>query len=545
MSDLRERLEERIRTFLEVRGRPADDPSHIRSAMRALDEFWWKKVHQILEARAPESGGTLTLDPAERRLVDAGHVDPRLTADDGSLEKSLDDEFSENVTGNIYYLSEWLQYRWQLDAAVRNVDEEVAQGVSHFRDNLGYKDCHITRMECVAKLQHLLRGLPGVTPPIYDTLVSGRLMMHLEDMTFAELTHQVQTSESDIKLVKFFKALLLRLRERCLTKPLQEAFTHWMQRQDRIHRIIQDAARDVQVESTLQRRRIEQEVSSRGNMAGNLRLLRSLIPLGVAGSDMAVSFSPLFEDGKRLTKSSVRGHWTHLRDADPLLPGDPDILIAPYAGNGFFEWDHNTLILPVTSEHSRGWALVHAVANYRIMTDALNFEGQLRREWIKQFGADRFKERFVDAYHNWVLGIGKGKPHAVNPEKFMFFVKNIGPNPQKGIGPTRLLKLDNESQIQRLKECRTAINAGNETFEFWYDLAVIHWRRHNIREAHEAMIHAHELNPDDPRVDFSRIYLGQKISSPTIQKEYADLIQKHPDTLWRVYAGIQLESDRL
>ncbi len=542
-TSIKDVLHDKIRGFLETRGKPTTDKD-IRNTLRTLNDLWWRRAGELIEAQAPEVGGSLQLDAAGRQLLDHGVIDPRLLGQSDSFFATLSTELEIEVTGNIFYLSEWLQVRWELDTALADV-EAADDKEATFRDNSAYQNAHNSRMEALKKLQHLVRGLPGTNPTIIDMLLSGRLMTHLEDLLYDELTGQGSPSEADKKLVQFFRSLLLRIKERCLTKPHQESFNMLTSRQERILKLVQESAKDHSVTTTMKRRQLEESSTARVNMAGNLRLLKSLIPLGVAPSELDTPFSPLFDDINRTTKEDVHKHWEHLKIVDPLLPGAPDILIAPFAGDGFFEWDHNTLVMPLTTDHSRGVAMVHAVANYRIMTDMLNFEGRLRQAWAEAFGHTDYKKRFVEAYHNWVLGVGLGRTHAMGSEMFHFFIDHIGPDPKKAIGPSELLKLDNDAQLTRLKECRARINAGSESFVDWRDLGVIHWRRRNLREAHDAMENAHAARVSDPTVFFSLAYLRLQQGREEGRKDLQKLVKLHPKTLWRSYADHIIDGEKL
>ena len=83
-----------------------------------------------------------------------------------------------------------------------------------------------------------------------------------------------------------------------------------------------------------------------------------------------------------------------VRDVDPGLPGHPHILIAPFYGGGFFEWDRDTMVIPLTPSKDVDECVVEAVANYRVMIDGLHQDGTLKRAY-RQVDQSDFHEAFV------------------------------------------------------------------------------------------------------------------------------------------------------
>ncbi|MGE4157566.1 MAG: hypothetical protein AB7F75_00540 [Planctomycetota bacterium] len=545
MTTLAELLEAKIKAFLVKRQRPSDTPHLIRQALRALDTFFWKKADKIIEDRAPERGWQLTLNSEEKLLINMGVVTRELVGEPDEFFERLLFEMQGDVSGHtIFHVDEWLQHRWSIDSALQDA-ENAQTPVSSFRSNPAYQQSFEARARAFLQIRHLVATLPGVTPDLMKTLDDGRLARHLEDIHHTQVSGLAPLTEADRKLQIFHDTLFRRVRERCTTKSMQDAYKEWVTWDERVRHLVIEDSRDAKVENKMRVETKALESSSRFQMSRNLRLLKNLIPLGVTGTRLPLPFSPLFADTNRTTKPSLLRLWKGLLECDPTLPGEPDILIAPYAGSGFFEWDHNTLVVPVTTEHSMGAAFVQAVASYRIMTDSLNFDGRLKRAWAARFGKENFNRNFAENYHNWVLGVGLGRRLAMEREPFNFFMDHIAPKPSQGLGRQKILNLDNDNQLALLRDLRGRMNSHKASYQDILDMATIQWRRHNWMSALEFLEQAWKLEAHDPRLSFSYAYLSHKLNRQNARMLYEQVIEHHPKTLWRVYAEIQLEGDKL
>jgi len=540
---LQDLLEKKIKRFLSNRNR-LGNPDDIRKAIASLNNFFWEKTETIISNKAPNKNEELQLDNEERLLIDMGVVHRDLVgAKDSDYETLISELQIKETNSNIFYVSEWLQYRWHLEAVLSNLKLDRLTNQMTFQNEEIYIREHERREKSFGRLKPIIIGIPGMSSKIFKTMKSNRLFYYLESELYTEVTQKKVVSDESLHMRQYFNKFLKQLQQRCLTKILKDSFFEFSESHKKICEWIVDYSTGKREEIKVVETEIEnQSTLSQSHMTQNLHLLRSLINLGVTQTGTKRAFSPLFVIKDRTTKNKIFNMMKGIKSADPYLPGPPDILLAPYAGEGFFEWDRDTLVLPITTEKSLEVTFSSALAKYRILTDVLNFEGKLRASWVAEFGKENFQENFSKSYHNWIIGVGQGHTLAMeNKKKFKFFMKHIGPNPSVGILPVELKNMDQAQQLEEIKKCRTKLNSGRYDKKTVYHLAALNWYRNNIPDACENMKIAHDMDPRNPSIHFSCAYLSERYNRLDFAGIYRNIIKKHPRTIWKVYAEIQLE----
>ena len=176
-----------------------------------------------------------------------------------------------------------------------------------------------------------------------------------------------------------------------------------------------------------------------------LKLVRSLLRLGLTGTGLTRSRSVLLTGQRRIARGDLNPVMHLVKECDATLPGVPNVVVAPYTGGGFYEWDRDTLFIPLVPVRSPDESMVCALANYRIMLDSLQGGGALKKAYAKNFGEEDFQPRFVNDYRTWVLGIGRGFRGALDPYRFDFFKNHMGPQASSLFAPRetrRILRVE-------------------------------------------------------------------------------------------------------
>lgn len=547
MTKLQELLEERIVHFLKARKCDTSEEL-VRKTISSLHDFYWKKVETIITENAPERKKELILQSEERLLVDMGVIHRDLIDGDSAIHEKINEELNLKLPkSNIFYLSEWLQYRWHLDVVLAELKLDRLSNQMTFYEESEYQKHEARRAAGFAKLKHIIVGMPGMNAKIFDTMKTNRLFRYLENAIFREVSQDSKAHEEELHMRQYFNKFLTQLQQRCLTKTLKDAYFDFSSSHGEICQLIVRYAKERRHEIKEAELEIEnQDVVAVEHMTQNLHLLRSLINLGVTKTGTRRAFSPLFLGEGSSTKIQVTRLLRLVKEADPYIPGPPDILLAPYAGDGFFEWDRDTLVIPITTDNRLDVTFAHALAKYRILTDAMNFEGTLKKSWVEAFGDEDFQQSFVEAYYNWVFGVGQGHALAMDSwAQFSFFIENIGPNPSRGILPPELVNMNHEEQVEEIKRCRGRLNEGTADLKTIYHMAVLNWQRKNIPDAYSHIQEAHSMDPNDGRIHFAYAYISEVYNRLDAKEIYNEVIECHPHTIWKVYAEVQLDKPRL
>ena len=267
-----------------------------------------------------------------------------------------------------------------------------------------------------------------------------------------------------------------------------------------------------------------------------LRLVRSLLRIGSREGKVAHVCSALLNDVPRTTKAVVSQVLDLVREVDPRIGLSHDVLIAPFTGSGFFEWDRNSLIVALTPARSAEEAVVNAVANFRLLADARGGSGQVAASYREMYG-DGFRNQFLSDYRGWVLRAGRGRREALTEKSFKFFVENVGPRALGPIVPHEMVRQSHGEREQEAKRLGALVRTGSYQPEEIYRLAVLLWQSEHIEEAIRNMEKAIEARPDDGRALYSLGVLCRKRRlTGAARKAFRDVARVCPDSLWSIYA---------
>lgn len=523
----------------------------ITKIMSELAVLFWSKVEKIITGSLDPNSGDLKFSPADLLVVDAGLLSERLIDGDvNSLKRSLLDEFSSKGDDNHYYLSELIRERHRQFIVYDKMASSDAEAVLAAKEESKYHGMTILREKIYARLQPFFVDLPGVSRESATFICSGKLDSQIESLSAqfidtrsdALLKQRNQLIQIRDKVVGQVKARCQSAKELELIEGLKNLNS------DIIKELIKSKTKELKEKGgggssgneslTMDREAIEKSVNF---LIKEVRLMKSLMSIGIIAGGMIHAQYVLLADQQRTNKNSTLRVMHLVKESDPFLPGDPDLVIAPYLGNGFFEWDHNSLIVSLTPMRAVEESVVSAVANYRILIDSLHNSNALRKKYEETFGENTFRTNFPKDYRDWILGVGKGKRDALRPNTLQFFKQNIGPNMDGVIVPHELNNISPTERGKLISLLNTKIKQGSKTFANYYTLAALYWQEAELRRATEFMEEAWKLNPKDGRVAVSAGLLQKKIGR--VQKaegRFEACITDAPNTIWRIYAQEEL-----
>lgn len=491
-----------------------------------LDDAWWREAERLTLGAARAQADRLLLPPEERLILDAGLLDWRLIPGGVEARSSLLHELYAPGHPHEMYFSEWLALRYRQFVLYGGV---VARKETPESGSLIVRSLQKVHY---AKLAPLFRNLPGFNRQAVDAFLEGRLDDTLE--LLAARGDDPQAAAQRRQLDEIRSRMVARARDRARSDEELSLFDALRKLDGQVQgkRSAEPAMKEPAVAGGPSPR--EREKFLRGELA----LVRSLLKLGISGSGLKRVSSVLMGENRRCAKADLGPVQALARECDATLPVTPTFLIAPYTGGGFYEWDRDTVFVPLVPTRSSEEAVVSALANYRIMVDALQEGGRLRKLYEQDFGAKEFQPSFVRDYKAWVLGIGRGNRGALEPKRYEFFVRHLGPQPSSLFAPKEWQALTPEERIETIKECRARINRGEDGFEDRYRLAVAYSRDRQHAQALQQVQEALARMPVDGRSLLALAHLSaQGGAKEAARKACAECIALAPGTIWSVYAA--------
>lgn len=505
-----------------------------------LDRLWWKRVELLLQEQIRRDPEHLQFGLDERLIIDMGLLSDELLRDEAPrLRSDLLKELAIEGEKRFYYLSEWMADRLRNHIALEGLkqpaekNEEAAPDI----ETPILKSLRDARLKLYQAMGPFFENLPGFTPQAVLLLSSGTLDERLSRLRVAAA--QDQMSQRD-RLLNLRSSILSRARSRCTTPAQLEIFDLLATVDQRVEsEQATIAAPSLQVDERVPLGDIAEQRSE--FLVSELKIVRSNIRLGIAGAGITRTHSVLLSGERRTSKTEIADLMRHIEEVDPRLPGRPNILIAPFTGSGFFEWDRDTVYVPLISTRNTEESVVNGIGNYRIMVDNLHDGGRLKKLYKSRFLVEDFRAQFLRDYRNWVLGIGRGFRGAMSPDAYEFFRQVIGPNVEHLFAPADLIRLTPNEIRELRKSLRAKMNRGDAVYEDHLKLAYVYHRECIPTEALDQLGQAVRMNPTDGRTMFAYGWMCRRVGKLDKAKQaLKECLNVAPNTIWHIYASDEL-----
>ena len=388
------------------------------------------------------------------------------------------------------------------------------------------------------RLSPLFKKLPGFDQRAVELFLSGRV-----DATLDALARKLQggpdprAEEQRRQLLDIRLRLLARARERARTPEEISLFDALRELDGQVARKRASVRVDVPVAAS---RTLSAEERERFALE-ELRFVKNVLWLGVAGSGLTRAISVLTNDGPRLTKGDVEAAFALVQDADPGLSTQPSVLIAPYQGGGFYEWDRDTLFLPLLPTRSGEHAILGALASYRVLLDAFHDNGRLKADYEKAFPGADFHAAFARDYRAWVLEVGRGFKGALDAERYAFFRERFGPKAAALFAPPGWTSSGSREDEDLLRAARARAAAPSGSYEDHYRVAIAAASAQQLPLALDQLQAALRARPADGRARLALGALTARMGDVETARRYlGEAASAAPNTLWAVFAQDEL-----
>lgn len=554
-------LEDVINALIRLREAGAETGDGYVPLITKLDEFFWKRVEREIGKALSGAGEDLTFNPPQRLLIDAGLMDMKLVhrVSRGFMEQ-LSTELDSPGEANVFYLSEWLAESCRSFEVTRTLpDERVSESMllkAAAREDAELGKARQQRNELYGRAAKLFKDLPGIKPDLSEAVIRGAVDDRIEELILTQGVESVPAGKKDApeeetaggRQAKNYDGVVRKMMSMARERTDDEEDLRYLEtletlrmaifRKSLIHARRSRAGRPATSEITAGSQPDPEATIAEVKtfLHKELRLLRSLLRIGSREGKVAHACSVLLNDVPRTTKATVGDVLDLVREVDPRIGMTHNILIAPFTGSGFFEWDRNTLIVALSPARNSEEAAVNAVANFRLLTDARGGPGVLAGAYREMYGSG-FREQFLTDYRHWVLRAGRGRREGIPEKSFKFLCENLGPPVNGPIVPHEMVRLSVGERNEQIKRLSAIVRAGAPKPEEVYHLAVMLWQGERIEDAIRNMEAAAKAMPDNGRVLYSLGLLCRKRRlTGGARRAFRDCSRVSSDTIWGLYA---------
>lgn len=546
VSDLDAEQGELTEEYLRAKAEGSED----RKAKRALQKLvgrlntlYWNRVRVHLSERARGGNDSLSFTEDERLLIDMGLLDTALVEDaTENLRDRLLEELGTPGAVNHYYLSEWLEDRYKRFLLTEQMSDGAGPATDETDSELGH--LQEARGRIYTNLKPYFTGLPGVPEAVAAHVVSGQLDDQIQLMSISLLRegdrpafvrrHNLRQLRTQI-LAKL-RARLKQEKDFKLVDMLDTIYAKtWSEYHQRFEQGGLNDTSEIDAAALGLTKRCEY-------LEGELKFARNLLPLGALAGGIPKPISVLLKDEPRITKRHTGTELQRAREADRGFTADPVVLIAPYCGRGFFEWDRDSVFVPLVPVADPNDAIAHATGNYRMLIDSLQEDGHLKAAYEGAFSGANFQQSFQEDYRTWICGVGRGNPDAMAPDHFAFFRQHVGPDCDGVLAPANLRNLGPGARASLRGRLEKQIALGAADANIHYRLGILCWQEGNASAALEQIARAVALDATNGMATFSLGLLLRHIGAPDkARRAFTVCRTRLPDTIWATYASRFLE----
>lgn len=525
---------------------------------RMLDKLYWEIFESICNDVIERDD--VTYHMAEMIILNYGLLDHRQIVAPEPKEKKGDDEEQEEQLeipdletiekrikkffvkssyddDPIYYMHEWAAM-WQVNSELyMSSNKSSTQSEEEWLDDEKAHKYSQTRSNIYRKLHTNLEKLPGVNDNFLKILISGDFDRKIELAKVKSHLQPDDVTQSEKHLISIHSTLYTQLKA-----SLKES-------EDLKLVFLLEKINDAIYQRRLKEEQVEAEMDEETRhmnshehiITREVKLIKNLLPIGGMEGKEFFTTPLLKEFNNPLNKVFVGDTMKLIRQCDPHIPTDLPVVIVPYKGSGFFEWDKNSLIVPVTPSLPPKEVIIRAVANYRILTDNLEHKGELKRQYERHLEKGGFKERFLHDYTQWVEHISQGHRKIMSLKKFDFFVEYVGPNRNKLMADGSLLYL---SKYQIRKKITEMLTNSKMSQKDYYDLSVSYWLLEEYQKSDQYMSEAMTAGMPSPKILLAQGYIAQKILEKARAKQmFKNCVRFFKNSLYGAYAARELEKN--
>ncbi|MHC4871057.1 MAG: hypothetical protein ACYTFY_04360 [Planctomycetota bacterium] len=540
-----------IEDYLRLRTDSESDRKAKRALKKAtgkLDTFYWKWVDLMVKEAVQAGRDTLSFSDEDKIFIDMGLVDLALVEGaDEALPEQLMEERNTGGLVNHYYFTEWLEDRFKRFMLTEQMEKETSTSEEGKNSELvKLKDA---RSKITGKLKPFFKGLPGVTEQISNHFINGQLDDQINLLSVALLDvderqvfmkrHSLRNlrlqiisklrgrlnSETDFKLVDMLDVIYGKI--------WKESYSQYEGGES--------SASDASGISAGPGRRDLDKLSS--YIEGEIKFAKSLLPLGALAGGITRCCSVLLENCPRINKEITRVELDRCREADRGFSVSPAVLIAPFQGRGFFEWDRDSLFVPLVPVDSSRSSISNASANYRMLIDSFQQDGALKSSYEELFSGANFQEAFQKDYRTWMSTVGSGEIDGMEDQNREFFMNNVGPDYSGVIAPANLKNLGEEARKSLRVRLEKQIKAmSGEDANLYYRLGVLYWQDSLHEKAIAKIAQSLSLDGKNGIALFSlALLLGQSGNEAKSKQAFQVCIKRVPESIWASYSRLFLE----
>lgn len=505
---------------------------------RELNDLFWKRVDTILEESFNEAEQKARFSQHDTVLLNTGLINDILIdrhADELSGKFSVYDR--DFVSQRVYFFADFLLDKFQELIASTQIDSPRTEEDK----NITLKHLLAHRNDAYTKLAPFFGRLPGMNPTMVETVCSGKIDDQIDTLNLSLIANPIaRTRDQRDRLVNFRRTIFNRMHEANLEGIANELVDEVQVMGRKVYTERKIAHYETGLEGA-ERYRIYERRLSRRDVATffkkEIRLVKANLNLGAmaAGLTRVTNFTvSVPETVSCLDIIETAGR---VAECDFHFPELPRIIIAPFDGGGFFEWDTDTLFIPIAPEHVPE-TIVGALAAYRLTMDLRNDDSRLRNLYETEIERGHFRDNFIHDYTTWILNYGFGLREGLDERRFNFFKTHLSPPLDDVIVPVNLTNLTEMQEKDVYERSSSLIRTGSQDPRDYHTLFVLLVKQARYEAAEKLILQATDLFPGNGflMMNLALLYHFHLDNDASARRVLSFVVMKDPESIWRIFA---------
>lgn len=419
--------------------------------IRDIANSYWRHLLQNLHGKVEENKGLrfsllerLYFDwgiwcgeqfenaPEVRELLDERGDVPKKKMFQAVFEE-LAESFSHEIKSGqkITGITGWISqrdesYRIMGEAERFSVSEEFLPMVPE--ECAEYFSLKSGRLEVLNRMKGMLDRLPGASTGLTTLVMSGALHDEL-DFLESKRFLDPESTRRKAKLSGLWNGVRDNLKK-LFPEESGPALGELVAVSGKIVQFCKTRQMDVEKIRELARKAYKGEQQTFKRLSRDIQLLRNNLSLGCMRKNKKAHLPMPLVWPEAMDLDRLSAFLSRVEELDFHFPQNSSFLLTAGDFDGFFEFDRETLILPLYARGREQEQCVSALGDYRFSIETLRGNSGLIEDLKRAFPQRPPKEAFLDLYRRWIESGSSGNPGLLGAADLELIMNHVAPSPR-------------------------------------------------------------------------------------------------------------------
>lgn len=361
---------------------------------------------------------------------------------------------------------------------------------------LKYLEIRSKRNAPLNAIKKYLPKLPGVHQGIEALLLGGGLFSEIDSLR-CQPSRRPDQQRKMVRLESLWNSIQENLSSMFPEKEVLEALALLKDISSEIEKVCKTKRVDLNALRSKAKESLKDKEKAARRMRRELQLIKSNLNLGAIRSRKK-PYNPILQVWPTpCSLEELERVFLSAKKLDRFYPERSVTVLAPGEFDAFYEFDRQSLILPVYDAGNENMQAVRALADFRISIETIKESSAFLDDLSKLQGDEKPFEAFARLYEKWLREGDKGHSTPFSREELNFLIRHVAP------GPETLFLRNDRFFIDSTRRAALLASTDPETAEpeKLYELAAQYFATEDFSRSAQIMVRAVKKAPDEAKYD--------------------------------------------